>query len=47
MTVSLEHTDMIMNSVLNNTALNMNLISGKSEKKLDHNKKNFWVDISN
>ncbi|MGB6327434.1 MAG: autotransporter outer membrane beta-barrel domain-containing protein [Halarcobacter sp.] len=46
MTVSLEHTDMIMNSVLNNTALGINLTSGKSEKKLDHNKKNFWIDIS-
>ncbi|MBU0924531.1 autotransporter outer membrane beta-barrel domain-containing protein [bacterium] len=46
MTVSLEHTDMIMNSVLNNTTLNMNLSSGKSEKKIDHNKKNFWLDVS-
>mgnify|MGYP005994529579 CR=1 FL=1 len=46
MTVSLEHTDMIMNSALNNTALGMNLNSGKSNKKLDHNKKNFWMDLS-
>ena len=35
MTVSLEHTDMIMNSVLK-----------KNAKNLDYNKKNFWIDIS-
>ncbi|QKJ21667.1 autotransporter outer membrane beta-barrel domain-containing protein [Poseidonibacter lekithochrous] len=46
MTISLEHTDMIMNSVLNNTALNMNISSGKLDKKIDHNKKKFWMDIS-
>lgn len=40
-TVSLEHTDMIMNSVLSNTALIKNLNSGNFEKK-----KNFWIDIS-
>lgn len=41
MTVSLEHTDMIMNNVLSNTALTRNLNSGNLERK-----KNFWIDIS-
>ncbi|RYA23618.1 hypothetical protein CRU96_06995 [Malaciobacter halophilus] len=41
MTVSLEHTDMIMNSVLSNTALTKNLNSGNMESR-----KNFWMDLS-
>jgi len=41
MTVSLEHTDMIMNSVLSNTALTKNLNTGNMESR-----KNFWMDIS-
>jgi hypothetical protein len=41
MTVSLEHTDMIMNSVFSNTALTKNLNTGNMESR-----KNFWMDIS-
>ena len=41
MTVSLEHTDMLMNSVLNNTALTMNLNNGNLDSK-----NNFWISAS-
>lgn len=41
MTVSLEHTDMIMNSVFSNTALTKNLNTGNMESR-----KNFWIDVS-
>ena len=43
MTVSLEHTDMLMNSVLGNTNLDMTL---NTNKKTDSSKKHFWMDAS-
>ena len=46
MTVSLEHTDMIMNSVLSNTSLDMTLTTSNTNKKNNSNKKHFWMDAS-
>ena len=43
MTVSLEHTDMLMNSVLNNTSLNM---TSTAKQQVVQDAKNFWMDAS-